>query len=96
MIKMLLPAVNDREGEEELTLLRHFSSPPLRDHPCNHVVPCLDSFPIPGVEGGTFIIMPLLSGYTYPPFHNLVEVYDFLQQLFEVSKIAPCVYSGLS
>ncbi|KAF8595937.1 kinase-like protein [Ceratobasidium sp. AG-I] len=83
MIKMLLPAVNDREGEEELALLQYFSSPPLKDHPSNHIVPCLDSFPIPGVEGGTFIIMPLLSGYTHPPFYNLVEVHDFLQQLLE-------------
>ncbi|KAF8597236.1 hypothetical protein BDV93DRAFT_453297 [Ceratobasidium sp. AG-I] len=83
MIKILLPATNDREGEDELALLKHFSTPSLKDNPFNHVVPCLDSFPVPGVQEGTFVVMPLLSDYTYPPFYNLEEVHDFLGQLFE-------------
>lgn len=81
---MLIPADNDREGEDELALLQHFSTPPLSGDPSNHVVPCLDSFPIPDVEDGTFVVMPLLSKYKYPPFYNLGEVHEFLNQLFEV------------
>ncbi|KAG9098987.1 hypothetical protein FRC06_005777, partial [Ceratobasidium sp. 370] len=83
VIKMLAPSDADREGEEELQILRHFSSPPFTNNPANHVVPCLDSFPIPGVEGGTFFVMPLLSRYTNPPFGDLSEIHDFLNQLFE-------------
>jgi hypothetical protein len=43
-------------------------------------------FPIPGVEDGTFIVMPLLGQYNEPPFDTVVEVHDFLQQLFKVSR----------
>lgn len=81
---MLVPTENDREGEDELALLQYFSTPPVDEDPLNHVIPCLDSFPIPEVEGGTFVVMPLLSKYKYPPFYDLSEVQDFLNQLFEV------------
>ncbi|KAG8733113.1 hypothetical protein FRC10_000418, partial [Ceratobasidium sp. 414] len=83
VIKMLALSDADREGEEELQILRYFSSPPFNDNPANHVVPCLDSFPMPGVEGGTFFVMPLLSRYTNPPFGDLSEIHEFLNQLFE-------------
>lgn len=86
MIKIILPATNDREGEDELALLQYFSTSPLRDDPSNHVVPCLDSFPIPEVEGGTFVVMPLLGNYNHPPFYNLAEVHELLRQLFQVSQ----------
>lgn len=88
LIKMVVPGQDNREGEDELAILRYFSSPPLKDDPSNHVVPCLDSFPIPGVGSGHFIVMPLLRRYEEPPFHNLAEVHDFLQQLFEVNWFA--------
>ncbi|KAG8716783.1 hypothetical protein FRC08_008808 [Ceratobasidium sp. 394] len=83
IIKILSPSSVDREGEEELQILQHFSSPPYSKNPANHVVPCLDSFPIPDLEGGTFVVMPLLSKYTNPPFSDLSEIYDFLMQVFE-------------
>ncbi|KAB5588850.1 hypothetical protein CTheo_7704 [Ceratobasidium theobromae] len=82
IIKMILPS-QGREGEEELSVLQYFSTPPLKDDPSNHVVPCLDSFPIPGAGFGHFVVMPLLGQYNEPPFHNLAELHDFLQQLFE-------------
>lgn len=81
-IKMVVPA-NDNEGKDECALLQYFSTPSLRSDPSNHVVPCLDSFPIPGVESGYFVVMPLLSRYRNLPFYNLAEVHDLLQQLFE-------------
>ncbi|ELU45142.1 Pkinase domain-containing protein [Rhizoctonia solani AG-1 IA] len=78
---MLVP--EQGQGEDELIVLAHFSSLKLKDHQDNHVVPCLDSFPIPGVQSGSFVIMPLLGQYNKPPFKSLAEVHDFLQQLFK-------------
>ncbi|QRV87117.1 kinase domain protein [Ceratobasidium sp. AG-Ba] len=92
VIKMLTPSNTDREGEEELEILQHFNSSPLNEDPANHVTPCLDSFPIPGVAGGMFFVMPLLSDYKDPPFQNLAEIHDFLTQIFEVCMI-PAKYS---
>ncbi|KAG8791258.1 hypothetical protein FRC12_009739 [Ceratobasidium sp. 428] len=83
VIKMIVPSRGDREGEEELEVLQLFSSSPYCDDPRNHAVPCLDSFPIPDVEGGMFLVMPLLSAYAYPEFYNLDELHDFLEQIFE-------------
>jgi hypothetical protein len=85
VIKILLPSPDDRDGAEEVEILQHFSSDPLKDDPENHVVPCLDTFPIPDIPGGMFIVTPLLSKYTHPEFWDLGEVHDFLQQIFEVS-----------
>ncbi|CAE6427858.1 unnamed protein product, partial [Rhizoctonia solani] len=82
MIKMNVPSREDTEGVEEYALLQHFSRPLLRDCPSNHVVPCLDSFPIPNVPEGNFIVMPLLSKYHDIPFYNLAELHDMLEQLF--------------
>ncbi|KAF8733283.1 Protein kinase domain, partial [Rhizoctonia solani] len=81
IIKMLVP--EQTEGQNELAVLERFSSPELKDHPDNHVVRCLDSFPIPGEQSGYFIVMPLLGGYRDPPFRTLAEVHDFLQQIFK-------------
>ncbi|KAH7344212.1 hypothetical protein B0J17DRAFT_740233 [Rhizoctonia solani] len=79
---MVAPTGKGREENEELELLRHFSSSPLQGDPSNHVVPCLDTFPIPDADG-SFVVMPLLGPYNYPPFFNLAEVHNFLQQIFE-------------
>ncbi|CAE6519105.1 unnamed protein product [Rhizoctonia solani] len=83
MLKMLAPPTEGNEGKNEFALLKCFSSPPLKDHPENHIVPCLDSFPIPGISSGQFVVMPLLSIYNDIPFHNLAEVHELLKQLFE-------------
>ncbi|KAG8683528.1 hypothetical protein FRC11_013456, partial [Ceratobasidium sp. 423] len=55
MFKMLVPPVEGNEGKNEYALLQYFSSSSLKDHPDNHVIPCLDSFPIPGVSSGQFV-----------------------------------------
>ncbi|KAF8602471.1 kinase-like protein [Ceratobasidium sp. AG-I] len=83
IVKMVAPADDGREGAEELDILRHFSNEPFKTDPRNHVVPCLDSFPIPNVQGGVFYVMPLLSRYRDPAFYDLSEVHDFLDQIFE-------------
>ncbi|CAE6453712.1 unnamed protein product [Rhizoctonia solani] len=82
MIKMIVPTV-EGEGLDEYDLLKYYSTPSLREHPSNHVVPCLDSFPIPGVDLGHFVVMPLLTHYLDLPFYNIAEVHELLQQLFD-------------
>ncbi|KAH7332913.1 kinase-like domain-containing protein [Rhizoctonia solani] len=82
VIKILKPEQGG-EGKEELAVLQHFATPPLRDDASNHVVPCWDTFPIPGEEHGCFVVMPLLGRYDEPAFDTISEVHDFLQQLFE-------------
>ncbi|KAH7332949.1 kinase-like domain-containing protein [Rhizoctonia solani] len=81
IIKMLVPEEGG-EGENELPVLQYFSAPALRDNLSNHVVPCLDTFPIPGVDNGQFIIMPLLGQFDEPVFDSIAEIHDFLQQIF--------------
>ncbi|KAG8791254.1 hypothetical protein FRC12_009735 [Ceratobasidium sp. 428] len=83
VIKMVIPSELDREGEEELQIVQHFSSPPYSDDLNNHVVPCLDSFPIPGMEDSMFYVMPLLSEYMQAPFYCLSDIHDFLVQVIE-------------
>ncbi|KAH7332910.1 kinase-like domain-containing protein [Rhizoctonia solani] len=83
MIKVVIPSDDDREGEEESDILRHLSSEPYSANPKNHAVDCLDSFAIPGVNGGVFYVMPLLRDYDNPPFYDLGEIYEFLFQVFE-------------
>ncbi|CAE6438512.1 unnamed protein product [Rhizoctonia solani] len=81
-LKMIVTST-EGEGEHEYALLKHFSESPLRGDPSNHVVPCLDSFPIPGIDAGRFVVMPLLSSYRLIHFYNLAEVHDLLKQLFD-------------
>ncbi|KAG8724769.1 hypothetical protein FRC09_014405 [Ceratobasidium sp. 395] len=82
-IKILIPSPEDRNGAEEVKILEHFSSDVLKGDKENHVVPCLDTFPIPDVPGGMFIVTPLLSKYDRPQFWDLSDVHDFLEQIFE-------------
>ncbi|CAE6486843.1 unnamed protein product [Rhizoctonia solani] len=83
IIKIVTPATDDREGEEELAILQRLSSEPYSVHPRNHAVKCLDSFSVPGIDGGMFYVMPLLRPYDNPPFHDLGEIREFLTQVFE-------------
>jgi hypothetical protein len=99
---MIIPTEDDREGEEELEIVRHLSSEQYLADSTNHTVPCLDSFPMPGVERGVFYVMPLLRDYNDPPFYNLGEIHDFLVQIFEVQfliirtyrLLAECAFIG--
>ncbi|KAG8719280.1 hypothetical protein FRC08_003230 [Ceratobasidium sp. 394] len=81
-IKILILSPDDRNGAEEVEILQYFSSDALKNDPENHVVPCLDTFPIPDVPGGMFIVTPLLTKYDDPNLYDLSEVHDFLDQLF--------------
>ncbi|KAL5637305.1 hypothetical protein ACGC1H_001074 [Rhizoctonia solani] len=83
IIKMIIPSDDNREGEEELDILKYLSSEECITDPANHAVQCLDSFSIPGVEKGAFCVMPLLTAYNYPAFHSLGEIHDLLKQIFK-------------
>ncbi|QRV87097.1 kinase domain protein [Ceratobasidium sp. AG-Ba] len=83
MIKILTMSEDDREGEQELEILQYFSTSPYNDDSTNHIIPCLDTFPVPDVEGGMFFVMPLLGEYKTPAFYDLSEIHEFLSQVFE-------------
>ncbi|KAG9092645.1 hypothetical protein FRC06_011851, partial [Ceratobasidium sp. 370] len=83
IIKMVLPSTQTKEGHQEVEILQRFSSGDLANNPANHVVPCLDTFPVPDIDGGIFYVMPLLTRYDRPPFWCLGEIRDLLFQLFE-------------
>ncbi|QRV72144.1 Tyrosine kinase specific for activated [Ceratobasidium sp. AG-Ba] len=83
MIKILTMSEDDREGEQELEILQYFSTSPYNNDSTNHIIPCLDTFSVPDVEGGMFFVMPLLGEYKTPPFYDLSEIHEFLSQIFE-------------
>ncbi|GAB1527570.1 hypothetical protein RhiTH_010746 [Rhizoctonia solani] len=82
---MVVPT-SENEGTYEYDLLNHFSTPPLKDDPSNHIVPLLDQFPIPGIELGYFIVMPL-SQFKEPAFYNASKTHDFFKQVFGMSNL---------
>jgi hypothetical protein len=75
------------EGQNELAVLSYFSSRELKNQPDNHVVPCIDSFPLPDEKSSHFIVMPLFGRYREPPFKTLAEIHDFLQQIFKATRL---------
>ncbi|KAG9084247.1 hypothetical protein FRC06_004154, partial [Ceratobasidium sp. 370] len=83
VLKMVVPSMKSKAGRDELEIIQRFSGGDFAEDPRNHVVPCLDTFPIPDVEGGIFYVMPLLTQYNRPRFWCLGEVRDLLYQLFE-------------
>jgi hypothetical protein len=90
VIKMIIPSVTSNEGRHELEIVQRFSTKEFANNPTNHVVPCLDTFGMPDIEGGVFYVMPLLTSYAQPRFQCLNEVYDFLRQIFEVRNSVVC------
>ncbi|KAG8715163.1 hypothetical protein FRC08_010911 [Ceratobasidium sp. 394] len=83
VLKMLVPSTKSKAGYYELEIIQRFSEGDFADDPRNHVVPCLDTFPIPDIEGGVFYVMPLLTQYNHPRFWCLDEIRNLLYQLFE-------------
>ncbi|KAF8907790.1 kinase-like domain-containing protein [Mucidula mucida] len=54
----------------EWSMLEYLCKPHVLDHPENHTVPVLDSFPIPGDDKGQFfVVMPFLRNFDSPDFH---------------------------
>ncbi|KAB5590966.1 hypothetical protein CTheo_5582 [Ceratobasidium theobromae] len=89
MIKMILPSAEYPVGDDqsEVKILQYLSSPELRSDTRNHAVPYLDSFPIPGVSGGIFLVTPLLVPWNKPLLTTVNEAVDFMRQIFEVREV---------
>lgn len=104
MIKKLLPSTDDSsdDGQNELRIVRHLSSPALRSDRRNHSMPYLESFPIPDVPGGTFLVSPLFVAWDEVPLETINQTFDFVHQIFEVCNPliplsrAECWCAGLS
>jgi hypothetical protein len=88
MIKKLLPARDnsDDDGRKELDIVQFLSSGNRGSDPRNHSLPYLDSFPIPDVEHGFFLVTPLCVPWNYPEHDTVGELIEFVRQVFEVRK----------
>lgn len=72
------------KGDRELEIARFLSSEEMLKDPRNRCVPVLDVF---SEEDShlVFMVMPLLTIYSEPPFATVDEAVDFVRQLLEVS-----------
>lgn len=71
---------NRREG----TIMQYLSSTD-RSSPENHCVPVYEVFQDENIRNLEFIAMPLFRRFYDPPFENVYQVLDFVQQTLEVS-----------
>lgn len=85
MIKKLLPAstVPGGNGHNELDIVQFLSSEPLVSDPRNHSMPYIDSFPIPDVQDGLFLVTPLFVAWNNPELGTIGEVIEFIRQILE-------------
>jgi hypothetical protein len=82
----------ERGLEEEVDIIRHFSSEPLISDRRNHCVPLLDVLdPEKDPRFSMILVMPLLRSVNSPLFETVGEVVECLRQVFEVSNIIACV-----
>lgn len=71
------------KGSKEVKIARYLSDTTFRENPQNHCVPILDIFSEED-DSLEFIVMPLLMGFTRPPFAFVDEAIDFMKQTLEV------------
>lgn len=88
MIKKMLPSTDDSgdDGQKELRIVQYLSSPTLQSDRRNHAMPYLDSFPIPDISEGTFLVSPLYVEWDKIPLETINQAIDFVNQLLEASK----------
>lgn len=73
------------KGTAETSIASYLYSEALRDDPRNHCVPILDNFEDEMETDTEFIVMPLLQNFDSPPFDTVLEAFDFVRQMLEVS-----------
>ncbi|EGN92928.1 hypothetical protein SERLA73DRAFT_79145 [Serpula lacrymans var. lacrymans S7.3] len=66
------------EGLKELEILQLLNSEPLRSDPYNATVPVLEFLKY---DGWHFIVMPFYDDCSSPPFRNIHECLDFVEQV---------------
>lgn len=71
------------KSSAETCIASYLSSEELRDDPRNHCVPILDSFEDEMEPNTEFIVM--LRKFDSPCFGTVIEVFNFVRQLLEVS-----------
>jgi hypothetical protein len=87
IIKMLLPE-GSTQSSHELAILQRFSKAGLAEDGDNHAIPCLESFDIPDVAGGKFLVTPLIVRRETGGFQHLNEVRELLNQTLKVRRIS--------
>lgn len=86
---VFIKRIDKGSSETDISLL--LSLPQLRKDPKNHAVPVLEL--ITGDEHFDFLVLPLLRRFDRPPFINVEEVVDFIQQTLEVRRLwIYCLY----
>lgn len=82
-LKKIVPSSGDDEGHNELDILQYLAQDHIRNDPRNSGLPLLDTFPIPEIPDGFFIVTPFLSKWDSMPFMRFGELLDFIRQLIE-------------
>ena len=70
------------EGHNELEILQHLNSEPLRSDPDNSTVPVLEFL---SFHDWQFAVMPFYDDCDASPFLSALECLDFMEQLLTVS-----------
>ncbi|KAG8787013.1 hypothetical protein FRC12_015997 [Ceratobasidium sp. 428] len=85
MIKKLIPSAEkpEHDVQKELRMVQHLSAPTLRDDPRNHAMEYLDSFPIPNIPGGVFMVTALYASWNRPEFETIDQAIDCIRQILE-------------
>jgi hypothetical protein len=74
-------------NDEESRITKMLGSGPLQDDPRNHCVPLLEIIDDPDDSSKSYMVMPLLRAADHPPFDQVKEVIDFVDQMLEVCLI---------
>ena len=69
---------------EELRIAHLFSQKGRKRDPMNHCVPLLDNFTDDDDASQSYMVMPLLLEVDLPPFEQVLDIVDLLDQLLEV------------
>ncbi len=72
-----------RAKKSDHAMLRHLNNPELYSDPRNHVIPLLDSFPVPD-DDHVFGVLPYMQVFKRPEFHCRKEFAEALRQILEV------------
>jgi hypothetical protein len=69
-------------GSRELQILTHLSA--IRSNRRNRTIPILDTFQYSPNPEYTFIVMPYMRKFHYPPFHCPQEFVEAMRQFLDV------------
>lgn len=79
---------------DEARIAQMLSSKELRKHSSNHCVPVLDFFPDDGDPSASYLVMPFLRRSNSPPFQQVNDVIELVDQFLEVCQCPRPVHVG--